>query len=214
MLYLAMSCFQRRPQLMAYEDLIALSPDGVQLTPGNLPSSGFKEQIKVPYRFHHGFAWDKPKRNVYDGDNMPIDIGKDHSIHPPQKGHFATWIEQVGDYILETMYPGYLLGNGEEIEIAMSLGKRLAVDISHVFIMKTQGVISDSTINKLFDYEKIEEIHVSHNEGRFDSHLSIGNNTPYLNWAKSRLNLNVVYEGYMHKLSLDERLKQVDFIRS
>lgn len=209
-----MSCFQGRPQHIALNNVMELNPEGLQLTPGNHPSPNFKESITVPYRFHHGFCWSAYRREVYNSDLMPINIGYHHSIHPPETGDFNQWISKVGDYVLECMYPGYLLGTGEEIEVALKLRKRLAIDISHLFIMKSQGVISNSILNKILDYDLIEEIHISHNDGKYDSHRPISESTPYLDWAKGRKGKTLlVYESYLHKLSLTDRLKQLEIIR-
>jgi len=213
MIYIALSCLQGRTQQSAYDELSLLNPDGIQLTPGNKVSPNLKENIKLPYRLHHSFSWTHLKRRIYDDNNIPIDIQYNQSIHPPQIGDFDSWIEKIGDYILEVMYPGYLLGNGKEIEKAINLNKRLAVDISHLFILESQKVIEKSTISKLLDYHNIAEIHISQNAGIYDSHKPIDKNTPYLDWVKSRKDVPLVYESYLHKLNFEERIRQIDLIR-
>ncbi len=215
MLFIALSCLQGRPQGEAYKELLQLNPDGVQLTAGNLPTPKFKEEVSIPYRLHHNFSWNKRKGEVYDNYLKPINIGHNHSIHPPQYKDdidFNSWINSCNDVLLETMYPGYLLGCGKELEIAMSLKKRLAIDISHIHIMFSQGVISKKQINKLFDYDNIEEIHISHNSGKYDTHSPICDDTPFLHWIKERKSVLWVYESYLHKLSLIDRKKQIDII--
>ena len=42
MLYLAMSCLQDLPMQRATEELLRLEVDGIQLTPGNAPTRGFR----------------------------------------------------------------------------------------------------------------------------------------------------------------------------
>jgi hypothetical protein len=215
MLFVALSSLQGIPQSTAYKDLLLLQPDGIQLTAGNLPTNNFKNEVNIPYKYHHAFEWTKRKGTVYDDNFKPIIKDNDHSIHPPfAKINFNKWIESCNDIILETMYPGYLLGNGDEIEIAMLLNKRLAVDISHVHIMKTQGVITNSQINKLLNYDNIVEIHISHNNGKYDTHSPICKNTPFLHWIKERTNVLFVYESYLHKLNLCERLSQLEIIKN
>ena len=59
--------------------------------------------------------------------------------------------------ILETMYPEYYLGNGAEIDLAMDLEINLAVDISHIYIQKSNNLISDKIWKRLQNYEKINE---------------------------------------------------------
>ena len=45
MLMLALSCLQGRPMQAAAEDLLGLDPDGLQLTPGNVPTPGFERWL-------------------------------------------------------------------------------------------------------------------------------------------------------------------------
>lgn len=217
MLFIALSSLQARSQISAYNDIILLSPDGIQLTPGNFPSLNFKNEIKAPYAKHHGFCWDKRKTNVYDENLKPINIDYNHSIHPPKENlnvNFEYWLENVGDYIFECMYPGYWLGSGDQIEKAINLGKRLAVDISHLHIIVNHNLISKFQLNKLLNYDKISEIHISQNNGKYDTHNLITKDAPFLNWVSSRKDLLWVYESYLHKLSLDERLEQIEIVRN
>ena len=70
MLYLAMSCLQGRPMSAAALDLLALGPDGLQLTPGNAPTPGFLDTLArdgVASRTHHGFHPEAMKQRVWDG---------------------------------------------------------------------------------------------------------------------------------------------------
>lgn len=212
-----MSCFQGRPQNNALSNLLALNPDGIQLTPGNHPTSGFKESLNLPYRFHHGFSWNKYRRDIYDGaGKLIIDISYQHSIHPPKNDvgvSFNQWISTTEDYLLEIMYPGYFLGNGQEIEQAMDLNKRLALDISHLYIQQCQEVISKKLIDKLLCYHNIQEIHVSHNNGINDTHQPINTNTPFISIIQKK-SIPIVYESYLHKSDLLTRHQQIDLLRN
>lgn len=216
MLYLAFSCLQGRPMTLAYQELLKLDPDGIQLTPGNIPTPNFQEEVKIPYRLHHGFSWTERKREVWNDNNEAINIEKERSIHPPMKGDFNSWIQNVGDHILEIMYPGdkYLLSNDEQVNTAMDFKKRLAIDISHINIMFKQKEIGQETLDRLLSYNKICEIHVSHNAGNFDTHRLLIKESFLLEWAKSKLkDLPVVYESYFHKLTDKEREHQIKMVR-
>lgn len=68
------------------------------------------------------------------------------------------------------MYPIYHLSNDEEINMCLDRSQHIAVDISHLYICSIQKCISDSTLKRIMNYDKIEEIHFSHNNGKFDSH--------------------------------------------
>lgn len=91
MLHIAMSCYQGRTQHAAWDAVTALlrvGLDGVQLTPGNLPSTGFRERVEgsgVPTRRHHGFSWTRYRRTVWtSGRAAFVDAGR--SVHPPVHG--------------------------------------------------------------------------------------------------------------------------------
>lgn len=91
MLHIAMSCYQGRTQDAAWDAVTALlrvGLDGVQLTPGNLPSLGFRARVEgsgVPTRRHHGFSWTRYRRTVWtSGRAAFVDPGR--SVHPPVHG--------------------------------------------------------------------------------------------------------------------------------
>lgn len=93
MLHIAMSCYQGRTQDAAWDAVTALlgaGLDGVQLTPGNLPSTGFRERVEgsgVATRRHHGFSWTRYRRTVWRAGRAAfVDPGR--SVHPP--GHEAS----------------------------------------------------------------------------------------------------------------------------
>ncbi len=114
------------------------------------------------------------------------------------------------------MYPGYELGDGESIERAMADRLPLAVDISHAFIQRNAGVMTATTWQRLADYDRIAEVHVSANAGAYDSHRPITDETFGLAWARERLRAGTptVLECYMHKLPDDERRRQLDLVRA
>lgn len=200
-------------------DLLKLNPYGLQLTPGNIPSKNFENwlnQNKIKFIYHHGFSWFALKQKVWD-ENGKCLVNSD-SIHPPEKNTLDTekWYKILEDNdlpTLETMYPNYFLGSGSEIEMAMSLKIKLAVDISHIYIQKYNNLISDKVWKKLQNYENIKEIHVSSNLGKFDSHFEISKKSYELNWAIERSkDIPIILECYMHKLSENDRLKQIKLL--
>jgi sugar phosphate isomerase/epimerase len=210
----------------------ALRPlaDGVQLTPGNHPTKDFAlEARQAPTRRHHGFDYGARKREVWDDATGECLVDAE-SVHPPRAdraaaARFASFLERClsrrsaelrwSAPILETMYPGWLLGDGEALDAAMRHGLPLALDVSHVFIQRTAGVISDRTWSALSDYPGVEEVHVSGNDGRHDSHLPLTRDTFGLALARERLSTGVpvVLECYMHRLSPDDRRRQIDLVR-
>ena len=235
-LLLAMSCFQSRTQDAALD---ALFPhisegrvDGIQLTPGNLPSPNFRKRIDglradgVVVQFHQGFSWTHYRRHVLDGELQPIALERDRSIHAPRlearhgrdPGPFATWEQWLPtvlehDLLVETMYPGYALGTGVELDDAMSAGVRLAVDIAHLSIQVEAGVLSSSTLERVLSYDKLCEVHVSHSAKGKDTHSRLRHDTPMLDWARSMIGqVPVVLESYWHKLSVDEQRQQLELL--
>ncbi|HSC88126.1 MAG TPA: hypothetical protein VLC09_12675 [Polyangiaceae bacterium] len=209
MLLLALSCLQGRTQSEAFAELARLPVDGIQLTPGNLPSLDFRalaQSYRGQLRYHHSFSWQHYRAEVYDAAGRTPKLPRDWSIHPPPTKHpvaFATWLDGAlaVDALCEVMYPGFLLGQDAQLLDAMASGLRLAVDISHLHIQRARGDLQDGTFTKLLAYERIEEVHVSHNLGRADSHLPLQATTPWLDWARERMRGGVplVFESRMHE---------------
>jgi hypothetical protein len=214
----------------AFDELAALTC-AVQLTPGNHPTRAFETHVAtrgVPTRLHHGFAYAARKRPVWSDDGRCLVRGEAHSVHPPQAGSraaatvaacgLARWLEPLvtseGMPLLETMYPGYVLGSGAEIDLAMELGVRLAVDVSHVFMQLAQGAMATSTWDRLARYERIGEVHVSANDGTRDAHAPLEENAFGLGWARERMarDTPVVLECYMHRLGPGERRSQLEIL--
>lgn len=220
MLFVAMSALQGRPMSKAFDELRGLGV-AVQLTPGNHVTPGFREHVAssgVITRAHHGFAWDARRVETWvDG----ACVVASESVHPPKTDSpsattWWAWFERATTRpILETMYPGYTLGDGEAIERLMDANVTLAVDVSHVFIQRTQGAMTDATWQRLMDYEHIAEVHVSANSGEHDSHRPLAADTFGLAWARERFSEGVptVLECYMHKLDQGERQRQLDLVR-
>lgn len=229
MLLLAMSCLQSRTQDAAFDALSRHAVDGLQLTPGNLPSPGFRDRVAAfagATRLHHGFAWDRYRQRVYDESGTLLLRERDRSVHPPHTAPYAgpeacvadavAWLRQVAafDPLLETMYPGYVLGCGVELELAMDLGLRLAVDVSHLHLQRAAGALPASVERRLREYPRVEEIHVSASDGRSDRHALLQPDTPGLDWARARLaDLPVVLESYWHRMDFDAQRRQIDLLR-
>lgn len=158
------------------------------------------------------------KQRVWD-DSGHCRVAAD-SVHPPtdREPAYAGWWDAIDKLvqpaIYETMYSGYRLGSGHEIERAMEAGLILAVDVSHIHIQRCAGVLSAETWRRLQYYADIAELHVSDNAGRIDSHRPINPNTFGLGWALERASESVplVLEAYMHKLSETERRAQVELL--
>lgn len=205
----------------AFDELSSLGV-GVQLTPGNEPTRGFEAHVRasrVPFRTHHGFSFGARVARVWRDDGAcAIDTD---SVHPPKLNtaaaqHFDAWLEAHGrSRVLETMYPGYRLGSGVELDHAMDLGLHLAVDVSHLFIQRTAGVLGDGTLRRLFDYAHVAEVHVSQNDGRHDSHRLLRGDVYGLPWAleRARSGVPLIYEAYLHLTSVEARRAQLERLR-
>lgn len=221
-LFVAMSALCGRPMHEAFDALAELEADGLQLTPGNLPQPGFEQHVarsSLPWTGHHSFDFSRLRRAVYDEFGHAEVLPSDWSIHPPPLSviGFDAWLEHAleRDQLCEAMYPGHHLGGGPELEAAMQGGLRLALDISHLHIQVASGALSPSSLARVLDYDRVSEVHVSHNDGRRDSHRPLCAETPLLAWARAKLTegIPVIYEGYLHRLDHDARRRQIEFIR-
>jgi hypothetical protein len=224
MLFLAMSCLQGRPMRAAFDELRPLA-DGVQLTPGNVPTAGFAAHVAAcaaagtAVRAHHGFAFAERKREVWAADGQCRVAAE--SVHPPTSDHAAAlhFLEQLerlpANVVLETLYPGYCLGDDDGIARAIDLQRRLAVDVSHVFLALTAGTMTMRTWQRLEAYEQVVEVHVSANDGRSDSHRPLARDSFGLDWARERAGAGtpLVLECYFHRLDGEQRRRQVDLLR-
>lgn len=204
----------------ALDSLAELEPDGVQLTPGNMPTPDFQHALtesKLATRTHHGFSFTAFRtRDVWADDGRCLTTSD--SVHPPASNAKARekYLEnRPPELVLETMYPSYALGSGEELEHAMELNLPLAIDVSHLFIQKTQGVISAATLRRLYDYDNVHEVHVSANDGRRDGHAPLTPKTFGLEWAheRARAGVPLILECYFHRLTVDERRAQLSLAR-
>lgn len=221
-LFVALSCLQGRPMAAAFRELAALvAPEGgIQLTPGNLPTPDFEAEVAasgVPTTRHHGFAFGARKTATWVDGRCVVASA---SVHPPLVAAGDAWEAWYADAparpIVEVMYPGYALGTGDDVDRAMRAGYELAVDISHAFIQRTQGVMTEATWRRLGDYDRLAEVHVSANQGRFDTHRPLAADTFGLAWARARLAAGtpVVVECYMHHLTDGARRRQLEMIAS
>lgn len=216
-LLLALSCLQGRPMADAFDALCALGADGVQLTPGNRPTPGFAPHVArsgVPLRTHHTFSFRRRKRPAaWDGARCLVPA---QSVHPPALDAAPGWLDAVcaapdGLPALETMYPGQHLGDGAALSRAMDAGLRLAVDVSHLYLQRAARVLDDATLRRVLDYDRVDEVHLSANDGRGDQHRPLAVDTFGLGWAQARLRAGtpVVLECYMHRLDDAARRAQV-----
>jgi len=222
---LALSCLQGRTQEAAFDELCALEPDGVQLTPGNLPSPGFAARLSsstpstsLHISLHHGYTPDALRTPVW-GAGGELLVSPDRSVHPPMTRDrvSARWLEvaKKRGVVVEVMYPGYPLSGDADVERALDVGVDLAVDVSHLYLQRCAGVLSDRVLRRLLDSERVVEVHVSENDGVKDSHTALTADCFGLAWAKdkARAGLPVVLESYFHKTSVDDRRRQIDLLR-
>lgn len=234
MLFLAMSAFQGQTQDDAFTALMRHRPAGIQLTPGNLPSEGFRARVAaadVVTRPHHGFSWSAYRQAVYDDGGRPLLKERCRSLHPPRsqppvsrRGRVVAptlvvepnaWLESAAadDLLLETMMPGYVLGNGAELERAMAMGLRLAVDVSHLEIQRWCGALNDGVYRRVLGYARIEEVHVSTSRRCYDTHGLLTPDTPGLAWARERLpEVPVVLESHWHRLDVEQQREQLQLL--
>ena len=196
----------------AFDEIARLDIDGIQLTPGNLPTPDFAALVaasSLVTRTHHGFVYDARRAPVWDATGACV--ASSDSIHPPED---AGWVPNGTLPILEVMYPGYALGTGAAVERAIADELVLAVDVSHVHIQRAQGAMDDRVWHRLADYDRIAEVHVSANAGSHDTHDPLTADSFGLAWARERMaDVPVVLECYMHRLSFDERRRQIDVVR-
>ena len=113
------------------------------------------------------------------------------------------------------MYPGYAaLANGVQLAAAMDAGRWLAVDIAHLGIQQFHGILAKPVLDRLLDYPRIAEVHVSTSDEHRDTHARLADTTWGIEWAREKLAAGtpVILECYMHKLSHEERLAQVAWL--
>lgn len=198
----------------ALSALTALKPDGVQLTPGNQPTKHFADAARaLPTRTHHGFTFAAFRTRTIWAEGKCL-VGSD-SVHPPASAEAPIdWGSPLP--VLETMYPGYRLGTGAELDAAMDRGVPLAVDVSHLFIQQQQGVLGPRTLARILDYPRIAEVHVSANDGRRDLHHPLTESSFGLAWARAKraAGTPVILECYFHRLTRDQRERQADLVRA
>lgn len=194
--------------------LSSLGPDGIQLTPGNLPTPGFRAEVArspLAIRTHEGFSYERRKAPVWDERGCAI--GSD-SVHAPKLDAFDfwSWVEtSEGRRTLEVMPPGLHLGSGEEIRRAMAMELPLAVDVSHVHLQLEAGTMSRADWDALAEYDAVVEVHVSRDDGKNDVHWPIDASTHGLAWARERAagGVPLVLECYMHRMTRAEAEDQL-----
>jgi len=208
----------------AAAELLTLGADGLQLTPGNVPTPSFQQWLTgqdIPTRSHHGFSWQAMRRPVWTEAADCLSIAD--SLHPPRQSAPAAihWWQRAasGDYgglVLETMYPSYLLGDGAQLERAMDLGLTLAVDVAHIHIQRSGGVLSEAIWKRLMAYPSLSELHLSANGGTADIHQLLVPESFGLGWVRERVQdgVPVILECYLHRLSEPERRTQIELVRT
>lgn len=168
----------------------------------------------------------------YHWDMPPA--GVPWSLHPPQSPEMVrrmktdpklaeAWMtayafeSETNNRIIEVMWgEEYDLATDARINELMDRGVRVALDVSHVFIGLTRGAVTEATWKRLQDYPRISEVHVSANDGKWDSHRPLESGKFGLDWARDwamkqpeNADTAFVYEGYWHKLQPEERHAQV-----
>jgi hypothetical protein len=207
-LYLALSCFQGRTMTDAAGTLAALAPGrvGLQLTAGCAPGP---VAVDCPTRTHHGFSRKALRAPVWSAGQL---VWHGDSLHPPRSSEVPDGWQPPPDVVLETMYPGYAaVANGDQLAAAMNAGRWLAVDVAHLEIQAFHGLLPAAVRNRLLEYERVAEVHVSTSKEHRDSHAKVTDATWGVEWARDRLRRGtpVILECYMHKLTPDERVEQV-----
>jgi hypothetical protein len=160
-------------------------------------------------RTHHGFTRQALRAQVWDCGTL---VWHGDSVHPPRQREVPDDWQPPDDVVMETMYPGYAaLANGDQIAAAMDAGRWLAIDIAHLNIQMCHGIIDKSILNRLLNYGRIAEVHVSTSHDSRDTHARLSDTTWGLEWARERLagGTPVILECYMHKLAHEERLEQI-----
>jgi hypothetical protein len=195
----------------AAETLIALAPGrvGLQLTPGCAPSP---ITVDCPLRTHHGFTYQALRAPVWNDGSL---VWHGDSVHPPLQRQVPDDWQAPDDVVMETMYPGYAaLANGEQIADAMDRQRWLAVDVAHLDIQRYHGILAQSVLDRLLNYERIAEVHVSTSNEHRDTHAKISPSAWGIEWACAHLAAGtpVILECYMHKLSHEERLEQIAWL--
>ena len=202
----------------AAAELLDLGVDGLQLTPGNAPTRGFVAQLEadgVATRTHHGFSPEAMRTPVWDGAALLVDAD---SVHPPTDVEFSALLDaaehnHLGDTALEVMYPGCLLGSGNQVREAMDRDIPLAVDVSHIHIQRCAATMSEADWSALQDYDHIVEFHLSANDGRRDQHRLVEPDSFGVGWAieasQSR-GVPLICESYLHRVDHDERRRMVN----
>ncbi|MCP4957972.1 MAG: hypothetical protein GY925_01750 [Actinomycetia bacterium] len=201
-------------------ELASLEVDGLQLTPGCAPTEGFDDwvdQCGLAIRTHQGFSFRALRSQVW-GPGGELLVASD-SVHPPRPGNtdIDAWWEVLEAHglscCLEVMYPPHPMGRGRDLERAMDAGLGLAVDVSHLHIQRTQGALSDATLARLLNYERVEEIHVSGNNGHRDQHRPLVAGDFGLGWARERSgDIPVVLESYLHALDSQAREDMIEMV--
>ena len=214
MFFVALSFLQGPswPQERAAEALLALGRmDGLQLTPGN-PG----RWSKAPwFRFnrHMGHDWERMVAKVYGPGDEPL--WAHGAIHA--RPNWRALAARGEGLVFETMYPGAQEPAGliDAADYLFALQERVpvALDLSHADIAIQAGVLTLDVVRALLEKGDVREVHASWNNKKRDSHLPIPEDYSWMadleGWSKANPDRPVVLEGYFHKLTHSERVRQV-----
>ena len=95
-------------------------------------------------------------------------------------------LEQLfaGPVAVEGMYPSqrerFHVDSSEGYRWLLQSGLAMAIDVSHVHIVRTQeGGFDEGLLDALLQSERCVEVHLSHNDGRLDQHRSLPVEPPW-----------------------------------
>ena len=203
-----------------------------------------KYQTHHNFSFSQSINQDLYEVVEYEEDFYSFNVCVVDSLHPPLYKRFKDYSKKIinqafYDFLevtcdneellenndeqlcFEIMYDPkeYPLSDDDSINYIMDLKNPIALDISHLNILNKQGHINKKTLNRLLEYDKIEEIHISDNDGKRDSHHYISKDTYLLkDWVKERYNDNkdipIILECFMQRMNQEQRQNQIDIIKS
>jgi hypothetical protein len=117
-----------------------------------------------------------------------------YSLHAGRKRHCSP-IEIIRNVVklerlfdcaiaIEGMYPSlhgeFHISSSEEYEWLLSSGVSMAIDVSHLNIVRAyEGEFDESLLDKLLQSERCLEIHISHNNGKNDCHAELPSTPPW-----------------------------------
>jgi hypothetical protein len=103
-----------------------------------------------------------------------------------------------------------------QVDAAMAAGLRLAVDVSHLHILRCSGRLSEAGERRVMDYTHIAELHVSDNDGRLDLHRPTSRESYGVGWARERTDAEtpMIVESYLHTLDPSARKTLIERLQT